>query len=145
MSDLNNSTTPEPQSDTTTPVPQNVIVNLQNPIPILLQQKSDIVTNPFIPESQRDEEIEIIQKKANDIIEQKYNENENLPTMSIKSINKNLSKSVIEFIDDCFEKPNDISWVNYIPSIIQKKQRYMYFGIILIFIAIFLLLVQKSN
>ena len=48
---------------------------MNNPVPILQQEKSSITTNPFIPNDQKIKELEIIDKEANKIIEDAYNKN----------------------------------------------------------------------
>jgi hypothetical protein len=120
------------------------IINISNPVSILQQQSSQIITNPFIPNDQKIKELEQLDKEASDIIEQEYNKNKttSIANLSIKEINKNISLSCIGLLDDLFVKPNDISWSIYIPMIIQKDQRYAYIGVLFIIIAIFILLIR---
>jgi hypothetical protein len=122
-----------------------VIANLTNPTPILQQDKSSkLTTNPFIPNEQREKEIEAIQQEANSIVEDAYrtNKTSSISNMTLVQINQNLSNSVTGFIDDIFTKPKDIPWRNYLPVIIQKDQRYAYLGLLFIFIAIYILLAR---
>ena len=117
---------------------------MDNPVPILQQQKSNITTNPFIPNEQKIKELEIIDKKANKIIEDAYNTNKttSISNLSIKDIIINISDSVIGLLDDLFVKPENIDWPNYISSILQKNQRYTYIGILFLIIAFYMLLVH---
>jgi hypothetical protein len=119
-----------------------IIGNLVSEKPILQQDKSQLITNPFIPQTQQIKELEDIQNKANSIIEDNYNQNKtsSIADMSLNSLNTNLSSSFIGFMDDLFIKPNDIPWTQYLPLIIQKEQRYAYLGIFLIFIALYFLI-----
>ena len=117
---------------------------MDNPVPILQQEKSNITTNPFIPSEQKIKELEIIDKKANKIIEDAYNTNKttSISNLSIKDIIINISDSVIGLLDDLFVKPENIDWPNYISSILQKNQRYTYIGILFLIIAFYMLLVH---
>jgi hypothetical protein len=123
-----------------------VIANLIPPQPILQQQKSSrLVTNPFIPNEQKEQELQVVQEEANDIIKVAYQQNQtsSIQNQSLGQININISQSVIGFLDDCFNKPDDIPWKHYLPMITQKEQRYTYIGILLIFISIFFLIVKQ--
>lgn len=123
-----------------------VIANLHTPIPILQQPSSSIVTtNPFIPHSQREFEIHSIEESANKIIEDSWNKNKmnSIQNLSIHEINSAISSSVIEFFDDLFVKPIDISWSDYLQLIIQKNSRYTYFGILFLIIALVLFIVKS--
>jgi hypothetical protein len=122
----------------------NKIANISNAVPILQQERSQITTNPFIPNSQKIKELEELDKDAAEIIESEYNKNKttSIYNLSIKEINKNISSSVIGFLDDLFKKPKDIPWRLYLPMIIQKDQRYTYIGVLFIIIAIYMLLVK---
>lgn len=123
-----------------------VIANLQNPVPILQQISSNITTNPFIPNKQKIEEIELLESEANKIIEKAYkNEDTNIQNITIKKIGENISISVIGFLDDLFIKPSDVSWSNYILVIAKKENRYAYFGILFIIIGILMWILQKNN
>jgi len=117
---------------------------MDNPVPILQQEKSNITTNPFIPNEQKIKELEIIDKEANKIIEDAYNKNKttSISNLSIKDIIINISDSVIGILDDLFVKPDNINWPNYISSILQKNQRYTYIGILFLIIAFYILLVH---
>jgi hypothetical protein len=116
---------------------------MDNPVPILQQEKSNITTNPFIPNEQKIKELEIIDKEANKIIEDAYNKNKtsSISNLSIKDIITNISDSVIGLLDDLFSKPENINWKDYLSSILQKNQRYTYLGILFLIIAFYMLLV----
>jgi hypothetical protein len=117
---------------------------MNNPIPILQQEKSSITTNPFIPNDQKIKELEIIDKEANKIIEDAYNKNKtsSIANLSITDIVKNIADSIIGLLDDLFTKPEDINWVDYILNILQKNQRYTYIGILLLIIAFYILIIR---
>jgi hypothetical protein len=117
---------------------------MNNPVPILQQEKSNITTNPFIPNDQKIKELEILDQEANKIIEDAYNKNKttSISNLSIKDIITNIADSVIGFIDDLLSKPVDIPWKDYISSILQKNQRYTYIGILFLIIAFYMLLVH---
>lgn len=122
-----------------------VIANLTNPTPILQQDRSSkLTTNPFIPNEQREREIMTIQEEANSIIEDAYQENKtsSVRNMTLNQIHGNISNSVTGIIDDMFSKPSDVPWRLYLPTILQKDQRFAYLGILLILIAIFMILAR---
>jgi hypothetical protein len=122
----------------------NQIANISNAVPILQQERSQITTNPFIPNEQKTLELETLDKQANAIIEEQYNKNKtaSIFNLTIKQINKNVSSSFIGFFNDLFAKPKDMPWRIYVPMILQKDQRYTYIGVLLIVIAIYMLAVR---
>ena len=75
----------------------NEIVNITNPTPILQQERSQITTNPFIPNEQRILELEQLDKSANQIIEESYNKNKtnSIANLNLRDISKNISSSFI--------------------------------------------------
>ena len=115
---------------------------MNNPVPILQQEKSNITTNPFIPNDQKIKELEIIDERANKIIEEAYNKNKttSISNLSIKDIITNISDSVIGILDDLFLKPENINWKDYISIILKKNQRYTYIGVLFLIIAFYMLL-----
>jgi len=123
----------------------NEIVNITNPTPILQQERSQITTNPFIPNEQRTMELEQIDKAANLIIEEQYNKNKtsSIFNLSLRDINTNISSSFIGFFNDLFLKPADMPWRIYVPMILERDQRYTYIGVLCIFIAVYMLAVRK--
>lgn len=123
----------------------NQIANISNAVPILQQERSNITTNPFIPNEQRTMELEQIDRSANLIIEEQYNKNKtsSIFNLSLRDINTNISSSFIGFFNDLFLKPNDMPWRIYIPMILERDQRYTYIGVLCIFIAVYMLAVRK--
>jgi len=113
--------------------------------PILQQEKSSITTNAFIPDNQKQSELSVVQLEANDIILKQYNQNitSSIQNLSLADINRNISKSCIGLLDDSFNKPDNITWIDYIQIIIKKDQRYTYIGFLFIFIAFYILLVSN--
>lgn len=122
----------------------NQIVNIQNPVPILQQERSSITTNPFIPNEQKTLELKTLDMEANKIIEDAWitNKNNSIKNLSINNINQNVSSSFIGFMDDLFIKPKEKSWKEYIVEILNKDQRYTYIGILFILIAIYISLAK---
>jgi hypothetical protein len=115
------------------------IANIRNPQNVLQEPRSKITTNPFIPEAQRTAELDQIQDQANAIIEQQYlaNRTSTIQNMSLKEIMRNISNSVIGFLDDVLNKPGNIRWRDYIPKILKQDQRYTYIGFVLIAVVFF--------
>lgn len=111
---------------TTAPIPISVpIANISNPIPILQQESSNITTNTLIPKRSTIE-VELPQQKK----------------FQIEYLVK-ISSNFIGFFNDLFIKPVDISWLDYLQTIIKKEQRYYYIGIFLIALAILISLLQQ--
>jgi len=125
----------------------NQIVNITNPIPILQQERSQITTNPFIPNEQQTLELEQLDTKANQIIEETYNKNKtnSIANLNLRDISKNISSSFIGILDDLFNKPEDIKWIDYIFFIFQKDQRYAYIGIVLLMIAFYMMIIRDNS
>lgn len=125
----------------------NKIVNITNPIPILQQERSQIITNPFIPNEQQAFELEQLDKRANQIIQESYNENKinSISNLNLRDISKNISSSFIGISEDLFTKPEDVKWIDYIFLIFQKDQRYAYIGIVLLMIAFYMMIVKNSG
>jgi len=120
-------------------------MNIQNPTNILQQSKSNIVTNPFIPNEQREIELRVLDYQANKIIEEAYKKNKTtsgISSLTINDINKNVSSSTIGFLDDMFKKPENTLWGDYLQEIIQKEQRFAYLGVLLILIALYMLVTR---
>lgn len=125
----------------------DIIANIANPQPILQQPSSSkINTNPFIPNKQRELELKVIQRQANEIIENAYqtNKTSSIANLSLKEINKNVSNSFLGFIDDMYKKPHDIEWKYYIPKILEKEQRYAYLGALLVLISLYMLVSKRT-
>lgn len=122
----------------------NYTEGIESPNNILSQQKSNITTNPFITDTQKEKEINILQKEINQIIVDDYNKNltSSISNQTLSEINKNISISCIELMNDMLNKPGDIYWIEYIQFVLKKNQRYAYIGILLIIIAIYLLLIS---
>lgn len=150
---MQNSNTPTPkiQSQTNIQVIQDNTQtlqessNIQNPTPILLQQKSKITTNPFISETQKKIELQAIQDNANKIMTDFYNKNStsSIKNLSLSDINKNTSESILGLLDDLLNKPQDIKWITYIQICLKKDNRYTYIGIIFIVIALYIMITKE--
>lgn len=125
----------------------NIIANIANPQPILQQPASSVInTNPFIPNEQRELELKVIQRQANEIIENAYQSNKtsSIANLNLKQINKNISDSFLGLVDDLYSKPKDVPWKHYIPTILEKEQRYAYLGALLILISFYILLSKRA-
>lgn len=118
----------------------NQIINIQNPVPILQQERSSITTNPFIPNEQKTLELETLDKEANKIIEEAWvkSKSNSIKNLSLNDINQNVSSSFIGLIDDLFTKPKETPWKEYIVEIFNKDQRFTYIGILFILIAVYI-------
>lgn len=115
------------------------------PIQILNQSKSKIDTNPFIPDEQKISEIQYLQQNADKIVDEAFKKHKeaSIANLTLNDINKNTVSSIQGFIDDLFKKPSEESWSSYLFKILDKDQRYAYFGVVFIFIAFYLLLVKN--
>ena len=114
---------------------------VSNPVNILARERSNLTTNPFIPNEQRIREFEVIDKRANEIMQRAYDKND-IYNFSINEINKKISKSTVEFLDDLFVKPENENWIEYLQVILLKNERYVYFGFILIMFVIFMKFIE---
>lgn len=93
---------------------------LKNPVPILQQKKAEMTTNTYIKP-----------------IEEK-------PPKKLKftEFNKNFSRAIIGFMDDLYLKESNQKWIDYLPIIIRKENRYNYLGILFLLIALLILLLR---
>jgi hypothetical protein len=98
---------------------------VQNPIPILQQQKAELTTNPFIKAAPQD------------VTEQLP---EQAPEQAIK-INRQLSIHMIGLMEDLFDKPDDIEWHRHVKMCLHKDDRMLYLTILVIFIVLFIFLI----
>jgi hypothetical protein len=94
---------------------------VQNPMPILQQQKAELTTNPFIKPTAQTRDLEA-------------------PRDQVK-INRQLSIHVIGFMEDLLDKPNDIEWHHHVKKCLHKEDRMLYMSILLIFIILFTILI----
>ena len=111
----------------------------------VINTTSNIKTTPFIPDIQKEIELTELNDNANKIITDNYNKNitSSIRNISFRDLHKNISISCVDLLDDALNKPNEIMWGEYIQIILQKNQRYTYVGFLLIFLAIFILLVTN--
>jgi hypothetical protein len=91
---------------------------VQNPIPILQQQKAELTTNPFIKPARQ----------------------ESSETPQIK-INRQLSIHLIGFMDDLLDKPDNMEWHRHVKMCLHKDDRMLYLTILLVFIVLFMILI----
>lgn len=117
------------------------IVN--NPVPILQQQKSNITTNTFLEPGNKTYDIPSNQQLNN------FGQSDTKPTTNPKpklhspsftEINKKLSVTIIDTLDDLLNKPDNINWKDYALMVFAKDDRYTYFSILLIIFALILIL-----
>lgn len=106
------------------------LANISNPIPILQQESSEITTNILIPKITSIEVNQPIKNQQGGI-------------SVFTNMTQNISSSITGFLNDLFIKPNNITWINYLQSIIKKDQRYFYIGIFFVIISILILLFQQ--
>lgn len=118
---------------------------IDNPKPILLRQKSKMNTNPFIPDSQKQIELQAVQDNANNIITEYYNKNttSSIQNLSLSEINKNIGESMMGFMNDMLNKPKNIDWLTHTQLSLRKDNRYTYIGIVLVIIALYILLTNQ--
>ena len=116
-------------------------------VPILQQEKSSITTNPFIPNTQKEKEMQVIDSQANAILQEYYNSNKNnsIQNLTLSQVTTNVSTSFTGFLDDLFIKDDNTSWKEHLIEISTKDQRYAYLGVLLICVSLFLLLVKRTN
>lgn len=115
-------------------------------IPILQQPKSSMTTNILIPNEQKEENYEIVDKIE---LEKLNKRKEELQKTSIKytsfgDIHKRISESVLGIMTEIFDKREDDKWVEHIKNTFTKDQRYAYIGILLIIISIIIIVLRKN-
>jgi len=127
-------------------------ITISNPVPILQQPKADLTTNPFISGTTPTQQISTQQttpqistqqiSTQQTTTPQSTQENDSsLPgVIGFTDFNKKMSNSIMGIMDDMYEKPNDVSWQEYIPYVVGKESRYNYLGVTIIFIIMFIIL-----
>lgn len=122
------------------------IVNIQNPLPILQQPKSSIITNPLIPNEQK--EIEYVTTDINENIKlnKEYEEKkqDGIKYQSFSTIHSKISESVLGVLTDLFDKPEDETIFMHIINIFTKDQRYAYIGLLMIIISIIIYIIRLN-
>lgn len=121
------------------------VVNVINPTPILQQNKSSIVTNPFIPNEQREFELSLLDEEANEIIEKQYENTQlsSIKNQSIQQIFRNIANSVTDILDDVFKpREESVSLSEHLLNTFTKNQRYAYIGVLLIILAVIIKLLN---
>jgi len=118
----------------------NMIVNINNPIPILQQKPSFITTNTLIPFKSQPQ-IQESRLQESKLQESKLQESK--LQESKLNIHQEISSDFIEFFNNMLEKPNDTPWSKYIIESISKKKRYTYIGLFFILIAIYMLILRN--
>lgn len=116
---------------------------VQNPIPILQQKKADMTTNPFINDSVTHEQDNQV-NETNEVNDQNIvkKSKKNKYTVGFMKFNTEFSNSVMGFFDDIYEKPEDKKWQEHIVYIVKKDNRHNYLGVLLIFVIMFMILVN---
>lgn len=94
---------------------------VQNPMPILQQQKAELTTNPFIKPARQESR----DQESRDQVK----------------INRQLSIHVIGFMDDLLDKPDDIQWHRHVKMCLHKDDRMLYLTILVVFIVLFMILI----
>lgn len=102
-------------------------------IPILQQQKSDIITNPLI----------IPKEIESEIVSDEKEEKKTISDMTLGEINKNISSSFLGVCEDLLNKPSEERWNNYIFIILQKDNRYTFLILLFLFIFLFYIIVRE--
>jgi hypothetical protein len=115
---------------------------VNNPVPILQQQKSNITTNTFLEPGNKTYDIQSNQQLnnfgINTVKSSDSKPKHNSPNFN--EINKKLSITIIDTLDDLLNKPDNIKWTDYILMVFAKDDRYTYFSILLIIFALILIL-----
>jgi len=96
---------------------------VQNPKPILQQERAELTTNEYI--------------------KPKFTESEPKPeeeTVTIK-INREMAVNLLGLMDDLINKPNGMNWHDHVIQCVQKEDRIMYTTVLTIFIVLFIVLV----
>lgn len=106
-----------------------MIQNIHNPIPVLQQPKSQVLSNSLVPNTLQEETVQLPTHNTPSLLD-----------ISIRNVATGMSSSVLGFMEDIFHKSDSDSWIEHFQYSAIKEQRYMYFGILCIFIASILLL-----
>ena len=112
-------------------------ITISNPVPILQQPKADLTTNPFISGTTPTQQMT---PPSTQQISTQENDSSLSGVIGFTDFNKKMSNSIMGMMDDMYEKPNNVSWQEYIPYVVGKEHRYNYLGVTIIFIIMFIIL-----
>ena len=55
-----------------------------------------------------------------------------------------MSSSLLSLIDELYEKPYDISWLDYLQQILTKGRRITYIGAVFVILSVFIMFINKK-
>ena len=122
-------------------IDQKIDQKIVTQIPIQ-QLTDDIQPHAFISESQKQQELNNLQKEANHIFDKSFVHESGIQNLSILEINNRISDSVVGILNDIYIKPSNEDWIPYFFKILKYKERYTYIGIILIFISLYIYIIH---
>lgn len=122
---------------------------VKNPVPVLQQPVSKMTSNTWLNRTQPSTTIKSGQQLNNfgkgatapSNVNQAVIQPALQTSPSFTEINKNLSITVIDIMNELLNKPDDIPWKNYINMTVDKDDRYIYISILLIMIVLIIILV----
>jgi hypothetical protein len=117
--------------------------NAYGEISILKQSRSDFITTGLISAEARNKELKEIEVLSNEIVSKVHTEKEkSIRYMTLQEILTNTSDACISIITELTSKPKSTSWGEYIQVVLTKDDRYMYVGILLVVLSIWIYLLR---
>lgn len=111
---------------------------------ILKQSRADFVTTGLIPAEERKKELKELEVEANEIVDNVFKERQqSIRYMTLQEILTNTSDAMMGIISDLTNKPKETNWGEYLGVTLTKDNRYTYIGIVLVFFAIYFLLMRR--
>lgn len=107
-----------------------------NNITLSNKEKQTLIKSPILPTYKTDVRLRNMEEEENLRRRLKY-ENTKVTEMSISEVMINISSIFLDTLDDLFNKPEDKSSVQHIIDVFTKKERMVYYGIILIVLSLF--------
>lgn len=108
-----------------------------NPFEPLLVKKIDGDPNE---EPEVNERLKKMNEKDNNELKEDIKEN-NIYNKSLKTIIREMSTSMINLIEELYEKPKEEKWNEYILKVLTKDDRMIYIGFLLVIISISIMII----
>jgi hypothetical protein len=110
---------------------------------ILKQSRADFITTGLVSAEGRENELREIEVEANNIMSKVFDEkNKSIKHMTLQEILTNTSDTCIGIVTDLTHKPSETPWGEYIQVVLSKEKRYVYIGIILVVMSIWIYLMR---
>lgn len=72
-------------------------------------------------------------------------ESNKIKSLTVDELIKDMSSSLLSLIDELYEKPYDISWLDYLQQILTKGRRITYIGAVFVILSVFIMFINNNE